>query len=69
MLPVSVYHPLKVRNLMHTLLSVCTKAAPILADNTYIDMMPVAWELLLESDQELTASAGIGTFTKLTCLL
>ena len=35
-----------------------TKAAPILSDDSFIDMIPVAWELLLESDQELAAAAG-----------
>jgi len=37
---------------------VITKAAPILSDDSFIDMIPVAWELLLESDQELAAAAG-----------
>ena len=39
-------------------MSIISKAAPILAHDTFLDMMPVAWELLLESDQELTASSG-----------
>lgn len=44
--------------LTHCPLALITKAAPILSDDTYIDMMPVAWELLIESDQELAAAAG-----------
>jgi len=44
---------------MHTPLAVITKAAAILSDDVFIDMMPVAWELLIETDQELAAAAGI----------
>lgn len=40
-------------------MSIITKAAPILSEDTFIDMLPVAWELLLESDQELAAAAGM----------
>jgi len=43
---------------MHTPLAVVTKAAAILSDDFFVDMMPVAWELLIEADQELAASAG-----------
>ena len=39
-------------------MAIITKCAPILAEESFIDMLPVAWELLLESDQELAASAG-----------
>ena len=40
-------------------MSVIAKSAPILLDDSFIDVLPVAWELLLENDQELAASAGI----------
>jgi len=43
---------------MHAPLAVITKAAVILSDDVFIDMVPVAWELLIESDQELAAAAG-----------
>jgi len=43
---------------MHTPLAVITKAAAILSDDVFTDMMPVAWELLIEPDQELAAAAG-----------
>jgi len=49
----------QVLNLIHTPLAVITKAAAILPDDVFIDMMPVAWELLIETDQELAAAAGI----------
>ena len=39
-------------------MSIITKAAPILAEDSFTDMLPVAWELLLEHDQELAAAAG-----------
>ncbi len=46
------------QNLTHSPLSIITKAAAILSDDSFVDMMPVAWELLLENDQELSAAAG-----------
>ncbi len=42
-------------------MSIITKAAPILAEDSFTDMLPVAWELLLENDQELAAAAGTTT--------
>jgi hypothetical protein len=52
------YITLQAQKLTHAPMAVICKSAPILSDETYIDMMPVAWELLLESDQELAAAAG-----------
>lgn len=46
-------------SLGHTLLAIITKAAAIIQDDQFIDMMPVAWELLFETDQELAAAAGL----------
>ena len=40
-------------------MGILTKAAPTLTEDNFIDIMPVAWELMLESDQELTAAAGM----------
>ena len=45
------------QNLIQTPMSIIAKSAPILVDDSFIDMLPVAWELLLENDQELAASA------------
>ena len=39
-------------------MAILTKAAPVLQVEHFVDMMPVAWELLLETDQELSAAAG-----------
>ena len=40
-------------------LGILSKAAPILTEDNFIDIMPVAWELMTESDQELSAAAGV----------
>ena len=49
---------LQILTLGHTLLALITKAAAIVTDEQFVDVMPVAWELLIESDQELAAAAG-----------
>jgi len=49
---------LQILTLGHTLLALITKAAVIVSDEQFVDVMPVAWELLIESDQELAAAAG-----------
>lgn len=43
---------------MHSPLAAVLKAAPTLVDEHYADIMPVAWELLLEVDKEVSACAG-----------
>jgi protein unc-80 len=47
-----------VLSLGHTLLALITKAASVVPDEMFTDIMPVAWELLIETDQELAAAAG-----------
>ncbi|XP_061164273.1 protein unc-80 homolog isoform X1 [Saccostrea echinata] len=39
-------------------MGIIAKAAPILSEENLIDIIPVAWELILETDQELAASAA-----------
>lgn len=39
-------------------MGIIAKAAPILSKENLIDIIPVAWELIMETDQELAASAG-----------
>ena len=34
------------------------KSAPILTEELYTDILPLAWELLLDTSQQLAASAG-----------
>ena len=43
---------------MHSPLAAVLKAAPILMEENFVDVMPVAWELLLEVDKEVSACAG-----------
>ena len=55
------YHPLtfQAQRLTQCPMGILTKAAPTLTEDNFIDIMPVAWELMLESDQELAAAAGM----------
>lgn len=56
--PIMKYINTQVQTLMQSVMSVITKAAPILSEDSFRDMLPVAWELLLENDQELAAAAA-----------
>lgn len=44
--PILKYLRIRIRNLFHVPLSVLNKSACILKDDTIIDALPVAWELL-----------------------
>ncbi|KAL0270475.1 UNVERIFIED_CONTAM: hypothetical protein PYX00_007876 [Menopon gallinae] len=57
-LPILKYLKTQVRNVFHAPLSVLVKGAVVLTEDLFIDIIPVAWELLLESDQEVAASAA-----------
>jgi len=48
----------QVRNVFHAPLALLVKGAVVLPEELFIDIIPVAWELLLESDQEVAASAA-----------
>ncbi|XP_074657337.1 protein unc-80 homolog [Tubulanus polymorphus] len=48
----------QVKNLCHSPMAIMNKSAPILSEEHFTDMLPVAWELLLENDQELSAAAA-----------
>ena len=56
--PMMRYINTQVQTLMQSVMSIITKAAPILSEDSFKDMLPVAWELLLENDQELAAAAA-----------
>lgn len=44
-------------------LSLLIKAAPILTEDMYGDILPAAWELLLSVDEHMAAAAGLsGSF-------
>lgn len=40
-------------------LSLLIKAAPILTEDMYGDILPAAWELLLSVDEHMAAAAGL----------
>lgn len=40
------------------MMSILIKGCVVSNEDIFIDIMPVAWELLLESDQQLVGSAG-----------
>ena len=44
--------------LWHSPLSLLSKAAPILTEDLFADILTLAWELLLDSSQQLAGSAG-----------
>nr|CAD7260717.1 unnamed protein product [Timema shepardi] len=47
-----------VREIFHTPLAILVKGAVVLSEEHFVDILPVAWELLLESNQELAAVAA-----------
>ncbi|KAK6194683.1 hypothetical protein SNE40_000272 [Patella caerulea] len=56
--PILKYLQSQAQRLTQCPMTILSKAAPILSVENFIDMMPVAWELILESDQELAAAAA-----------
>ncbi|XP_071444564.1 protein unc-80 homolog isoform X1 [Hetaerina americana] len=56
--PILKYVKTQVRDVFHAPLSVLVKGAVVLAEEHFIDSLPLAWELLLESSQEVAASAA-----------
>ncbi|XP_059153938.1 protein unc-80 homolog isoform X2 [Physella acuta] len=56
--PIIKYLTSQAQRLTQCPMAILTKAAPVLNVEHFIDIMPVAWELMLESDQELAAAAA-----------
>ncbi|XP_059490383.1 protein unc-80 homolog isoform X4 [Neocloeon triangulifer] len=56
--PILKYIKAHARSLFHSPLSVLLKGAVILHEESFIDILPVAWELLLEPSQEVAAAAA-----------
>ncbi|XP_065337258.1 protein unc-80 homolog isoform X7 [Cloeon dipterum] len=56
--PILKYIKAHARSLFHSPMSVLLKGAVILHEDNFIDILPVAWELLLEPSQEVAASAA-----------
>ncbi|XP_055584997.1 protein unc-80 homolog [Uranotaenia lowii] len=47
-----------VRDLFHVPLATLTKGASVLTEEQFVDVIPVAWELLLETNQEVSAASA-----------
>jgi protein unc-80 len=52
------YVTLQAKSLFHAPLSLLLKGAVILHEENFVDILPVAWELLLEPSQEVAAAAA-----------
>ncbi|XP_031838289.1 unc80, NALCN channel complex subunit isoform X8 [Nomia melanderi] len=48
----------QVKDVFHAPLATLVKGAVVMTEELFIDVLPVAWELLLESNQEVAASAA-----------
>ncbi|XP_064455968.1 protein unc-80 homolog isoform X2 [Ornithodoros turicata] len=57
--PMLKYLKTQVMSLFHSPLSTLIKGAVVASEDTFVEAMPLAWELLLESDQQLTAAAAV----------
>ncbi|XP_071508730.1 protein unc-80 homolog, partial [Diadema antillarum] len=56
--PIMKYLKMQAMDLYHSPLSLLAKAAPILSEDVYDNILPLAWELLLDSSQQLAGSAA-----------
>ncbi|KAG8225919.1 hypothetical protein J437_LFUL005955 [Ladona fulva] len=56
--PILKYIKTQVRDVFHAPLSVLVKGAVVLPEEYFVEALPLAWELLLESSQEVAASAA-----------
>ena len=58
-MPIIDYIYNKVHNLNQIPLLVLCKSILIMTDDLYVDLIAITWELLLNSDQEIAAAAGL----------
>nr|XP_054770882.1 protein unc-80 homolog [Lytechinus pictus] len=56
--PIMKYLKVQAMDLFHAPLSLLAKAAPILGEELYDNILPLAWELLLDTSQQLAGSAA-----------
>ena len=56
--PVLKYLKTQVKDIFHAPLATMVKGAAVMTEELFVDVLPVAWELLLESNQEVAASAA-----------
>nr|XP_027221615.1 protein unc-80 homolog [Penaeus vannamei] len=57
--PIVRYMKTQVMGLSHSSLSVVCKAAAVMTEDLLLDVVPQAWEQLLEHDNEVTATAAV----------
>lgn len=57
--PMLKYLKTQVMGLFHSPLSMLIKGTVVASEETFIEAMPIAWELLLEGDQQLSAVAAV----------
>ncbi|XP_050045385.1 protein unc-80 homolog [Dermacentor andersoni] len=57
--PMLKYLKTQVMSLFHSPLSMLIKGTVVATEETFIEAMPIAWELLLENDQQLSAVAAV----------
>ncbi|XP_011346095.1 protein unc-80 homolog isoform X3 [Ooceraea biroi] len=56
--PILKYIKNQVKNSFHAPLATLIKGAVVMTEDLFVEVLPVAWELLLESNQEVAASAA-----------
>lgn len=56
--PILKYIKTQVKNAFHAPMATLVKGAVVMTEDLFVDVLPVAWELLLESNQEVAASAA-----------
>ncbi|KAL0104477.1 hypothetical protein PUN28_017301 [Cardiocondyla obscurior] len=56
--PVLKYVRTQVKDAFHAPLATLIKGAVVMTEDLFVEVLPVAWELLLESNQEVAASAA-----------
>ncbi|EFN65650.1 Uncharacterized protein KIAA1843 [Camponotus floridanus] len=56
--PILKYVKTQVKDAFHSPLATLVKGAVVMTEDLFVEVLPVAWELLLESNQEVAASAA-----------
>ncbi|EFN85740.1 Uncharacterized protein KIAA1843 [Harpegnathos saltator] len=56
--PILKYIKTQVKDAFHAPLATMIKGAVVMTEDLFVEVLPVAWELLLESNQEVAASAA-----------
>ncbi|CAL7937444.1 unnamed protein product [Xylocopa violacea] len=56
--PILKYLKTQVKDIFHAPLATLVKGAVVMTEELFVDVLPVSWELLLESNQEVAASAA-----------